>query len=163
MYSPRSDSTTEKPRRFQGGIEVDLLGGHALAFDDALGVVGTANAEDIVHRLLAVPGPADLGATRLQLVRELRKVTVQMLQGIPFDGGGGLAGLFEVPEGRLGAAAGVLVVAQGALHPAPVVEIHGAAGGVLLEDLGGKSDRTHEGFLSFRGLTHFNPGNLLKS
>ena len=71
-------------------VQVNLLGGHGLGFDNRARLFFADDAKDDVARLLAGAGPMNSCATRFQFVGEIDQIFVEMVDRFPFSFGGGL-------------------------------------------------------------------------
>ena len=120
----------------QEGVEVHLLGDHALALDQGLGAPRPQQAQDQLVGLLAGLGPVHLDAVLRAAGLQLLEQLWQAQEAAGADGGAQVAQLLQVPGVReLG-----LALADEAIHGAAEVGAElgvqqGRGGGLAEEDL----------------------------
>ena len=119
----------------ESGIEMDLLGGHALAFDDRLGTGCADDPEDDLARLGRIAGPVDLAAAGLEGVDEADEHLVESVHGVPLGEVGGVAGVLPVAVAGLLTVARGVVTGQGAAEEGAVVGIAHVFPGVVEKPL----------------------------
>ena len=104
-------------------VEMNLLGGHGLGLDDGAGPFVANDSEDNLACLLAGAGPVHLGAAGFQFVGEGGEILVEMVDGIPFGLGSGLAGGLPVLKSSFGFVARGFVFAEGSLDKLAMTEV----------------------------------------
>ena len=80
-----------KTSLLQRVVEMDFLRRHALGFDDGTDLVLPRHADNIIPRRLCIGRPEYPGAARFEPGRKLIQITVEVIDGFPFDGGGHVA------------------------------------------------------------------------
>ena len=86
------------PACFQGLVEVNLLGGHRLRFDDPFVAARLQDAQDHLAGLFAVVGEMDVAAARLDAVFQRFQMLVELGQRGVFDRAGLVAHLAGIGE-----------------------------------------------------------------
>ena len=122
---------------FQGVVEMDFLGGHALGLDDQPGLAVAGQLNDVVARRGGVRRPKNFRAAGLELGGEFIKITIQMIDRVPFDGGGGLAGVRPTAKAVFELVALEIIAGQGGLDEMTMAQIGGVMPGLLAEFNGG--------------------------
>jgi hypothetical protein len=70
---------------------MNFLRRHAFGFDDGTDLVLPRDTDDVIPRLLRVWRPKNFRAARFELGDEFFQITVEVIDGVPFDFGGRIA------------------------------------------------------------------------
>ncbi len=81
-------------------VEVDLLGRHALPFDNPLYAFGPTKVRDDLAGLGCIPRPVDVSTRSLDICRQLLEVSVKLRQRAGTRGAGAGAYLVAVEQRR---------------------------------------------------------------
>jgi hypothetical protein len=115
---------------------MDFLGGHRLGLDDGVRFNFAQDADDDIARLPVGARPMDLGSALGDSVGKRGEMLVEMIDGLPFRLGGGLARNLPVLERRLAQVAGGFIIAQGGADDLAMAQVGRDAPRVLLEFFG---------------------------
>ena len=104
LYDPLAEVCLDgrEALAFERGVQVNLLGRHALRLDDPLGPALAHEADDYGARFGGVARPVHLRARALRVVGELREVLVQVRERLVLDCARPLAQTLPVVNGRDG-------------------------------------------------------------
>ena len=117
---------------------MDFLGRHGFGFDDFADAVLLGEGQDNLPGLLGVFRPVDVAAVGEDVALKFLKVPVQMVNGLPLDGGRFGPGVLPVGKSVAAAGDGNIVAGDILLDDCAVAEVDGLGGGGLGELLGGR-------------------------
>ena len=142
---PTDDEFTEigfndlKARLFECVIQMNLLRGHRLGFDNRAGFLFANDPENNISSLLRRAGPMHLRPSRLNLFDEFEKIFIEMIDGFPFGLRGGLSRGLPILERSFGFVANDLIFSKRGLDNLAMAQIARQPPRLLLELFGERS------------------------